>query len=239
MRHLLVFLVIAGLLAGGYFLLVPRTSRLEGRVVLRGLDVEETPGAGAKVGYYPPGVVDEALRRWLRAYEENRSRNRLEVQGAKRLWEQMAKRRDEAAGILRAAERANSADLEICRARHREAVADAEDALRRVEQMEAGLNETTDPVRFVAELPAASSETSAAADGVFLLELPSDAEVYLVARLPGESPEAETLVWLRRGPFEHGEKVQFSNGNLLTGEMLAGMARAIKKPESPEGSPAE
>ena len=239
MRHLLVFLVIAGLLAGGYFLLVPRTTQLEGRVVLRGLDDQETPGAGAKVGYYPPGVVDEALRRWLRAYEENRSRNRLEVQGAKRLWEQMAKRRDEAAGILRAAERANSADLEICRARHREAVADAEDALRRVEQMEAGLDETTDPVRFVAELPAASAETSAAADGVFRVELPGDTEVYLVARLPGETPEAESLVWLRRGPFEDGEKVQFSNGNLLTAEMLAGVARVIKKPESPEGSPAQ
>jgi len=239
MRHLLVFLVIAGLLAGGYFLLVPRTSQLEGRVVLRGLDDRETPGAGAKVGYYPPGVVDEALMRWLRAYEENRSRNRLEVQAIRRVWEQMAKRRDEAAGILRAAERANSADLEICRARHREAVADAEDALRRVEQMDAGLDETTNPVRFIAELPAASAETSAAADGVFRVELPGDAEVYLVARLPGGTPEAETLVWLRRGPFEDGEKVQFSNGNLLTAEMLAGMARAIKKPESPEGSPAE
>ena len=239
MRHLLVFLVIAGLLAGGYFLLVPRTTQLEGRVVLRGLDDQETPGAGAKVGYYPPGVVDEALRRWLQAYEENRSQNRLEVQAARRGWEQMAKRRDEAAGILRAAERANSADLEICRARHREAVADAEDALRRVEQMEAGLDETTDPVRFVAELPAASAETSAAADGVFRVELPGDAEVYLVARLPGETPEAESLVWLRRGPFEDGEKVQFSNGNLLTAEMLAGVARVIKKPESPEGSPAQ
>ena len=233
------FLIIAGLLAGGYFLLVPQTSRLEGRVVLRGLDDQETPGAGAKVGYYPPGIVDEALRGWLRAYEENRSRNRLEVQAARRLWEQMAKRRDEAAVILRAAERANSADLEICRARHREAVADAEDALRRMEQMDAGLDETTNPVRFIAGLPAASAETSAAADGVFRVELPGDAEVYLVARLPGEPPKAETLVWLRRGPFEDGETVQFSNGNLLTAEMLAGMARAIKKPESPRDPPAQ
>jgi len=239
MRHLLVFLLIAGLLAGGYFLLLPQTSQLEGRVVLRGLDNQETPGAGATVGCYPPEVVDEALRRWLRAYEENRSQNRLEVQAARRVWEQMAKRRDEAAGILRAAERANSADLEICRARHREAVADAEDALRRVEQMDAGLDETADPVRFVAELPAASAETSTAADGVFLFELPGGAEVYLVARLPGGTPEAETLVWLRRGPFEDGEKVHFSNGNLLTAELLAGMARAMKKPESPEGSTAD
>lgn len=239
MRHLLVLLVVAGLLAGGYFVLLPRTSQLEGRVGLRRLNDQETPGAGAKVGYYPPGVVDEALRRWLRAYEENRTRNRLEVQGARRHWEQMAKRRDEAATILRAAEKANSADLEICRARHREAVADAEDALRLVEQMDAGLDEATDLVRFVAELPPASAQASAGADGVFRVELPGDAEVYLVARLRGESPEAETLVWLRRGPFEDGEKVQFSNGNLLTADMLAGMARALKKPQSPEGSPAD
>jgi hypothetical protein len=239
MRHLLVFLLIAGLLASGYFLLLPQTSQLEGRVVLRGLDNQETPGAGAKVSHYPPGVVDEALRQWLRDYEENRSKNRLEVQAARRLWEQMAKRRDEAAGILRAAERANSADLEICRARHREAVADAEDALRRVAQMDAGLNETTDPVLFVARLPEASAQTSADADGVFRIELPGGAEVYLVAQMSGETPEADTLVWLRRGPFEDGEKVQFSNGNLLTAELLAGLARAIKKPESPEGSPAD
>ena len=239
MRHFFVFLVIAGLLAGGYFLLVPQTSQLEGRVVLRSLDDKETPGAGAKVGHYPPEAVDEALRQWLLEYEENRSRNRLEVQAARRMWEQMAQRRDEAARILRAAERANSADLEICRARHREAVADAEDALRRVEQMDAGLDETTDPVRFVARLPDASAETSADADGVFRLEVPGEADIYLVARLPGETPEAETLVWLRRGPFEDGEKVQFSNGNLLTAEMLAGLARAAKKPESPAGSPAD
>jgi len=239
MRHLLVFLAIAGLLAGGYFLLVPQSSRLEGNVVLRGLDGQETPGAGAKVAHHPAVVVDEALLRWLRDYEENRSKNRLEVQAARRLWEQMAERRDEAAGILRAAERANSADLEICRARHREAVADAEDALRRVEQMDAGLNETTDPVRLVTELPLAAGEITVGADGTFAFEVPGDADIYLVARLPGQTPEAETLVWMRRGPFEDGEKIQFSNGNLLTAEMLAGMARATKKPESPEGSPAD
>ena len=239
MRHLLVFLAIASLLAAGYFLLVPRTSLLEGRVVLRGLNDEETPGAGAKVAHHPAGVLDEALLQWLRRYEENRSKNRLQFQGARRLWEQMAARRDEAARILRAAERANSADLEICRARHREAVADAEDALRRMERMDAGLDETTDPVRFVTELPQAAGETTAAADGTFALEVPGKTDNYLVAHLPGQTPEAETLVWLRRGPFEDGEKVQFSNANLLTAEMLAGMARATKKPESPEGSPAE
>jgi hypothetical protein len=239
MRHLLVFLAIAGLLAGGYFLLVPQSSRLEGRVVLRGLDGQETPGAGAKVAHYPAELVDEALSRWLRDYEENRSKNRLELQAARRRWEQMAERRDEAARILRVAERANSADLEICRARHREAVADAEDALRRMEQMDAGLNETADPVRLVAELPLAAGETTAGADGTFALEVPGKTDIYLVARLAGQTPEAETLVWMRRGPFEDGEKIQFSNGNLLTAEMLAAMARATKRPENPAGSPAE
>jgi hypothetical protein len=239
MRHLLVFLGIAALLAGAYFLLLPRVSLLEGRVVIRGLDGKETAGAGAKVAHYPAGVVDEALSGWLRDYEENRSKNRLEVQAARRLWEQLAKRRDEAALTLRSAERANSADLEICRARHREAVADAEDALRRVEQMDATLDETSDPVLFIAGLPGAAAETVADADGVFRIEVPGDAGIYLVARLPGETAETETLVWLRRGPFEDGEKIQFSNGNLLTAEMLAGQARAAKKPESPEGPPAE
>ena len=239
MRHLLIFLAIAGLLAGAYFLLVPGAWVLEGRVVLRGMDGTETAGAGAKVAYYQAGGVDGALSRWLRDYEESSFKTRLEVQSVRRLWEQMAGRRDEAARILRAAERANSADLEICRARHREAVADAEDALRRVEQMDAGLDESTDPVRLVTELPRAAGETTVGADGTFTLEVPGNADIYLVARLPGQTPEAETLVWMRRGPFEDGEKIQFSNGNLLTAEMLAGMARATKKPESPAGSPAD
>ena len=239
MRHLLVFLALAALLAAGYFLLVPRASLLEGRVVLRGLDGKDTPGAGAKVAHYPAGAVDEALSRWLQDYEENRSGNRLEILATRRLWRQMAERRDQAAKILRAAERANSADLEICRARHREAVADAEDALRRLEQMDAGLDETADPVRLVTELPPAAGETTAGVDGTFTLKVPGNADIYLVARLPGKTPEAETLVWVRRGPFEDGEKIQFSNGNLLTADMLAGMARAIKKPESHEGSPAD
>ncbi|MGA0093813.1 MAG: hypothetical protein ACO3J2_05910 [Chthoniobacterales bacterium] len=238
MRHFAVLLAVAALLAGGYFLLAPRSSLVEGRVVLRGLDGRETPGAGAKVGHYPAAVVESGLESWLRDYDESRAQNRLEVQAARRLWERLAGHRDEAARILRAAQRSNSADLEICRARHREAVADAEDALRRDEEMNTGLDEATDPVRFVAGLPPAGSETSADGDGIFRVEVPGDALVYLVAQLPGQAPEQETLVWLRRGPFEDGEKVQFSSGNLLTGETLAGVARAAKKPESPAGSPA-
>jgi hypothetical protein len=238
MRHLGIFALLVVLLGGGYLLLAPRTAAVEGRVVLRGLDGHETPGAGAKVAGYPVEAAGEALRQWLREYDELHSRSRLELQAARKNWHELTARRDETARILRVAERANSADLEICRARHREAVADAEDAFRRLEQLSAALDDSVAPARFVANLPPAWSETASDADGVFRAELPGGAEIFLVARLPGKAPGAESVVWLRRGRFDDGEKVQFSNANVLTAEQLAEIARAEKELGGPGTSPA-
>jgi len=238
-RHLLVLALIAALLAAGYFLLVPRTSMVQGRVVLNSLDGEETPGAGARVAAYPATAVDDALRGWLGEFDESRASSRLEVQAARRVWSQLTARRDEAARILRVAERANAADLDICRARHREAAADAEDALRRLAQLEAGYDETVDPVRFAAALPPPIREAVAGADGTFRMEVPRGGDLCLVARWSKNLGAGETVVWLRASPLEDGEDVQFSNANVLTAEKLAEAARARKKPESRAGSPAQ
>jgi hypothetical protein len=239
MRHLWFLGLITALAALGYFLLVPQTVVVQGRVVLQSLDGQDTPGAGATIAAYSAEVVDQALRRWLKDFDESRADNRMELQAARRVWTQITARRDEAARILRAAERANSADLEICRARHREAAADAEDALRRMEALTAGLDKATDPVLFVGSLPPAMWEVVAAADGNFRAEVPGDSEIYLVARWTGNEREPGSAVWLRSGRFDDGEKVQFSNANVLTVERLAEIARASKeKPKNPEGSPA-
>lgn len=239
MRHLLVFVAAAVLLVGGYFLLVPRTLVVEGRVVLRGLDGEETPVAGAKVAVYPSGVVEDALRRWRREHEGSRAEKGLELQAARKLWGEMTARRDEAARILRVAERANSADLAICRARYREAATDAEDALKRMEDLGAGSDEAVDPARFLAGLPSATNQWVTDATGTFRAVIPTGAEVVLVASLEEKQAAADTIVWLRRGRFDQGEKVQFSNANILTADQLAALARAEKGPGSPEGSPAD
>lgn len=239
MRHFWVFVAVVVLVAGGYFLSVPRTSVIEGRVVLHGLDGRETPGAGATVAVYSAPAVEGVLRQWSSDYEDSRTQNRLELQAARRHWTEMTARRDEAARILRVAEQANAADLEICRARHREAAADAEEALQRMEHLGSGLDESINPVRFLAALPTPAAEFVANNEGFFRAEVPGGIEMFLVAHLPGQGPGAETIVWLRRGRFDNGEKVQFSNAHVLTAEQLVGLARTQKGPGSPAGSPAE
>lgn len=236
---MLIFGFVTVLLAAAYLLLVPRTAVVEGRVVLQNLDGEDTPGAGAGIAVYSADSVDQALQGWLKNFEESRASNRLELQAARRVWTQLTARRDEAARILRAAERANSADLEICRARHREAAADAEDALRRLQTLEASLDEPNNPVRFLQSLALAQEKVLAAVDGSFRMEIPADSEVYLVAQWTGEESGLEKTAWLKRGRFGNGEKVQFSNANVLTVEKLAELAReAAGKLQSPAGSPA-
>lgn len=238
MRHVLILVGIVALAVGGYFLL-PRTATVEGRVRLHGLGGEEIPGTGARVACYRAETFDGLLRQWLRDGEDAHGKTRLELQAARSYWNEMTARRDEAARILRVAERANSADLEICRARHREAAADAEDAFRRMEELGTGFDATSDPARFLAGLPPSSGEVVADSDGIFRVEVPRGAEIFLVASLAGKREGEQTMVWLRGGRFDEGEKVQFSNADLLTAGKLAEIARAEKRPGSPLGSPAE
>lgn len=238
MRHFFVFGCVAVLLGASYFLLFPRDHVVEGRVVVFGLAGEETAGKGAGVAVHPAEVVREALGRWLRDFDAHRASSRLEVQAARKVWTQAAARRDEAVRILRVAEQANAADLPICRARHREAAADAEDALSRLESLEAGFDETADPAAFISGLPEPLLQTSAGTDGSFRVAVPAGEEVYLVASLPASQSGQQAAAWLRCGPFDDGERVQFSNANVLSAESLARLARAAKGPAKSGASPA-
>jgi len=237
-RHLFFLLALVALVAGGYFLLRPSDAAIDGRVFLSGLDGREIAGAGAKVKCYPADVVDAALADWLRKMEELRSENGLELQAARSEWSRAVTRREEAARLLSLAEQSRSADLAISQARYREAAADAEEALRRMERLDASLDEEADPGRFVSALEGASGQVAAGPDGSFRMAIPSGVEVYLAVVLAGEQG-GNTSAWLRRGAFSEGEEVLFSNANLLTARDLAEMSRRIKKPESRDGPPAE
>jgi len=239
MRHLLVLVGVAALVAGAYWAVMPRTAQVEGRVVLRALDGTEIPAAGARVSCYPAAQVDDALARLLQAAGKSEETGRLELQAARSAWMQATARRDDAARILRVSEAANSADLEICRARHREATADAEDALRRLEFLQAGAGEVADPARFVGTLGAAAGGCSADAQGFFRLGVPVSAEVCFAVVFAGTRDGESDTVWLRRGVFENGDEIHFSNETILTAEQLLAMARSRKRPGSPEGSPAD
>lgn len=238
MRYLLVLAAVLGLLAAAYYLIAGRTAALEGRVFTRDLEDREMPGSGARVVWYPAEIVAQQMASWLSDYDRMRRENSLSLRAARNEWDQKVALREEAARILRVAERSNSADVDICRARHREAAADTEEALRRLQALEAAAAEATDPARFVAGLPTPSFEVSADPDGRFRIEVPHGERGFVFASL-ADSGRKEGLVWWREVIAGDGEKLEFSNGNVLTAATVAGMARAQKKAGEPEGPPAE
>jgi|GEM_PF-4977696 len=238
MRHLLVFGAVVVLLGAAYFWVQGGSTSVHGRVLLQDVNGGEQPGSGAKVVWYPAAVVEQHLHAWLEARGKWQRDNELETRAARNEWNQKVSARDEAARILRVAERANAADLEICRARHREAAADAEDALRDLEKLNLGADDATDPARFLASLPPPSVEFAADGDGRFRVQAPRGSEGYIVASLERAGERKELFVWMRRAEPDDNEGVQLSNANLLTSETLARMARETKVGESSAVSPA-
>lgn len=239
MRHLLVFVGVVGLLAGAYFWSQTRSVPVDGQVVLHDVDGREAAASGAKAAWYPAEIVEQQLVAWISAYEDWQRTNELQLRAARNEWNQKTAARDEAARILRVAERANAADLAICQARHREAAADAEDALRRLEQLNSGADESADPARFVAGLPPASVEFAADADGRFSLQAPHGQAGYVVVSFERSGQRGESLVWLVKVDPKEIKELKFSNANVLTTESLAKLAREIKRRGTSEGPPAE
>ena len=238
MRHLIVFAALVALIAALYFWAQGGTVAVNGSVLLHDVDGREKGGAGAKAAWQPAAVVEQHLRAWLDAYEDWQRDNELTIRAARNEWSQKVASREEAAGILRVAERANSADLAICQARHREAVADAEDALQNLEKLLAGADDAADPARFLAGLPAPLVEFVADGDGRFSVQAPSGDKGYIVAWLEGAGEREELLLWLRGVEAGGNEQVRFSNANVLTSESLARLAREAKNRGTPAGSPA-
>lgn len=236
MRHLLVFAAVVVLLGAVYFWVQGGSTSVHGRVLLQDVNGGELPGSGAKVAWHPADVVEQQLHAWLEAREGWRRDNELEIRAVRNEWNQKVSARDEAARILRVAERANAADLEICRARHREAAADAEDALRGLEKLNSGADDATDPARFLASLPPPSVEFAADGDGRFSVQAPQGSKGFLVASLERAGKREELLVWMQRAESDDDEGVQLSNANLLTSETLARLAREIKNREASAGS---
>lgn len=238
MRHLLILAAVFVVIGALYFMVQGGTVSVNGRVLLQDVDGREQPGSGARVAWHTAAVVDEHLRAWFEAREDWQRKNELEIRAVRNEWTQKVAARDEAARILRVAERANSADLEICRARHREAAADAEEALRKMEKLGSGADAATDPARFLAGLPSPSAEFAAGADGQFSVQATRGDAGYVVASLERGAGRQELLVWLQRAEPGQSEQVQLSNANLLTGESLARLAREIKNRGATVGSPA-
>lgn len=239
MRHLLVPAAVVALVVAVYFWAQSGTMVVEGRVLLRDMDGREKAGAGAKVAWLPSQVVEQHLRAWLDAYDRSQRGNELRIRAARNEWNQKVASREEAGRILRVAERANASDLAICRARHREAAADAEEALQNLAKLQAVADEAADPARFLAGLPPPTVEFAADADGRFNVPAPHGEKGYISASLEQAGERKELLLWLKFVDPEENEAAQFSNDNVQTTGSLARLAREIKNRGTPEGSPAE
>jgi len=237
---LFVFTTVLALLAGLYFWAQGRTAHFRGVLAMQDIEGGEVPVEGAKLAWYPADVVEQQLQFWLADYDEWCRVNGLQIRAARNEWNQRVALRDEAARILRVAERSNAADLEICRARHRESAADAEDALRRMEQLGSSGDHIADPSRFRASLPSPSMEFSVNADGEFSVEAPQRVRGYLLAVMERSDDPKGALVWLREVAGGGGEALNLSNSDILAVDSLAKMARSIiKKPDVPERPPDE
>lgn len=239
MRHLLIFAAVFVLIGALYFWGQGVKTSVNGRVLLLDVDGREQPGGGAEVAWHTAAIVDEHLRAWLEAREDWQRKNELEIRATRNEWALKAAAREEAARILRVAERANAADLEICRARHREAAEDAEEALRKMEKLDSGADHATDPERFLAGLPLPSAEFVAGADGQFSVQATRGEAGYVVASLERGGGRKELLVWLQPAEPEQKEEVRLSNANVLTGESLARLARGIRNRRAAAGPPVD
>ena len=227
MRHVIVFAVIVLVVGGACYWALGRTTSIEGRVVLQDLDGREVGGSGAVVEWYPASVVGRQLQTWLASCKAHKSATDLQLRAARNDWMQKAKARDEAAAILRIAQRSNFADVYIIRARHREAAADAEEALQQLEKLTSGADEATDPSRFLDGLPEPAFACVAQENGRFLLTVPAGEAGFVAASMPQSGARGQSVGWLRAVGRDGGEELLLSNGNVLTMERLDQLAREV------------
>lgn len=227
MRHVIVFAVILLVAAGAGYWVLGRTASVEGRVALQDLDGREVGGAGAAIEWHPAAVVEGRLRTWLASCQEHQTASDLRLRAARNDWMQKAKARDEAAATLRVAEQADFADVDICRARHREAAADAEEALQQLEKLTSGFDEVTDPSRFLDGLPDSAFACTAREDGRFSLAVPAGEAGFVVASMPGGGARGQSVAWLCSIGRGGAKELLLSNANVLTTENLRGLGQEL------------
>lgn len=236
MRHVIVLAVILLVVGGACYLALGRTTSIEGRVVLQDLDGREVGGSGAAVEWHPSSVVERQLQTWLATSKAHKSAADLRLRAARNDWMQKAKARDEAAAILRIAERSNSADVDISRARHREAAADAEEALQQLEKLTSGADEVTDPSRFLDGLPESAFACGAQEDGRFILAVPAGEAGFVAASMPKGGARGQSVVWLCAVGRDGAEELLLSNANVLTTDNLVRLARDVSGGTGDQGS---
>ena len=210
--------VVAAVLLG-FFVWHNQRAEVNGRVSLRSWDGAVSVPQPARAMTYPRRTFYTALRQRLAALPAERARAEENHAEAMRVWREKSAARDEASRILQVAERANAADLELCRERYDKTSAAAEEAFAELERRASRLERLSDPAGLLADLPGAVDTAEVGADGVFTLAARvGNAPVIVV--LGGEADGGQA--WLRPVEVQSARQVsmEFSNENLLTMEEL-------------------
>lgn len=196
---------------------VPPAS-VEGRVALRGLDGGVLVPERVAVQVYTREMMEDHLRAWLKRFEQSAAETETSLESARQVWRERNAARQEAARVVQVAEKSNSPDLGLCRARLRQAEEAAQESFAVLEQLSAAGERAADPASIVGSLPPSRMQVQADPEGHFALELqPGDRLVLVLAAGSGEDG-SERIVWMHPldVPPGGGQLLEFSSGSLLT-----------------------
>ena len=199
-----------------------------GRIALRSWGGEVSVPQPAVAMAYPRRAAVAALRQRLDSLPAARILAEERHETAMRAWREKSAARDEALRVVQVAERANAADLALCRELHDKAEAGAKEAFAELERCTAGLEGLADPAGLLRDLPGAVDTVEVGPEGRFTLAA-RVGQAPVVVVLAGEAGGGQA--WLRPIQTRVAGRIEmdFANENLLTmGGLreMAGLPRA-------------
>lgn len=142
------------------------------------------------------------------------------ISDAREEWSRKARRRDDAAKILRVAERSNASDLDACRAVYERAVQEVGAAYDTMERRVVERDSLDDPAAILAAPPRSSSCQALGDDGKFVLRSRGPRSGFFVF-VDARNKDGASMVWLV--PAASAPEV-YDNRNVLTPDALRALA---------------
>lgn len=227
-RKIFLWAVVAAAVLLGFAVWYNQRVEVVGRIALRSWGGEVSVPQPALAMAYPRWAIVTALRQRLASLPAARSLAEERHAGAMRLWREKSRARDEALRVVQVAERANAADLALCRELYDKAEAGAKEAFAELERRAAGVEGLADPAGLLRDIPGAVDTVEVGPDGSFMLAA-RVGQAPVVVVLAGEAVGGQA--WLRPTQTQVAGRIEmdFANENLLTMDGLrevAGLPRA-------------
>jgi hypothetical protein len=219
----LLWAVVAAVVLLGFAVWYNQRVEVVGRIVLRSWGGEVSVPQPAVAMAYPRRAIVAALRQRLDSLPAARILAEERHAEAMRAWREKSTARDEAWRVVQVAERANAADLALCRERYDKTAAGAKEAFAELERRAAAVEKLADPAGLLRDLPGAVDTVEVGPDGGFTLTARiGQAPVVLV--LAGEAGGGQA--WLRPIETQRAGRIEvdFTNENLLTMDGLQDVA---------------